>query len=81
MPIIEKYYIENLSSGLVLYPDGTPDYIDLTEKNRGVLSGLWQRYSSGARYFDTRESAISHLSNMDDGEYRIFSRIEKVADN
>tara|TARA_R110002167_G_scaffold206803_1_gene410934 strand:+ start:580 stop:822 length:243 start_codon:yes stop_codon:yes gene_type:complete len=80
MSVIEKYYIEDLNNGFVLYPDGTPDYYTTVE-NPVSLSGLWQIWTVNARKFDTRAAAFSHISQLQEGQYRVFSRIDKVADN
>jgi len=80
MSVIEKYYIEDFRNGCVLYPDGTPDYYSVDEIPV-YLSGLWQTWTVNARGFDTREAAFSHVSQLQEGQYRIFSRIEKVADD
>ena len=77
MAVIEKYYIEDLSNGFVLYPDGTPDYYTTVE-NPVFLSGLWQIWTVSARKFDTRAAALSNISELQEGQYRVYSRIVKT---
>jgi hypothetical protein len=57
-----SYYIENTEFGTVLMNDGS-----------------WVQFTPDldAEVFPSFEDAVSHVSNLEDGTYRVFSRIVK----
>ena len=59
--VTTKYYIEELTEGLVLQDDGTWDWFSDTNEET----------------FDTYESALAHIETLDDGVYKVFNRITK----
>lgn len=62
--VTTKYYIENLIDGTVLKGDGSWELFSVEEDHES---------------FSTQEDAAQHIAGvLDEGVYRIFSRITKV---
>lgn len=62
--VTTKYYIENLIDGTVLKSDGSWELFSVEEDHES---------------FQTQEDAAQHIADvLDEGVYRIFSRITKV---
>lgn len=62
--ITTKYYIENLIDGTVLKDDGSWELFSVEEDHESFVN---------------YEDAAQHIANvLDEGVYRIFSRITKV---
>lgn len=63
MATTEKYYIQDIVTSDILLDDGT-----------------WSRDddASNARTFSDRSSAVTHIDTLDNGTYRVYSRIAKT---
>ena len=62
MATTEKFFIEKLEDGTTLNTDGS-----------------WELFtpSTASKSFSDRDSALTHVDTLDNGDYRIFSRIVK----
>lgn len=62
MATTEKFFIEKLEDGTTLNTDGS-----------------WELFTpdTSSRSFTDRASAVTHIDNLDNGDYRVFSRITK----